>query len=130
MSYGPEVVANFDNFFTNNRCAFAALTLLAYEYVFNIHREVDLFWKRKLSGASALFFFARYTPVLAYTIADVQFAPMSDTGCSVVVYTTLVLSGFQCMPWADTHDPSPWSAELLPNVPFCFKLSLLYEHSH
>ncbi|KAI1794377.1 hypothetical protein LXA43DRAFT_1059213 [Ganoderma leucocontextum] len=97
MSYDPQVVAYFDNFLTNEKCAFAALTLLAYEYVFNLHREAGLFWKRKLSGASVLFFFARYTPILAYALADMQFAPMSDTSCSVMVYASLVLSGLHIL---------------------------------
>ena len=45
--------------------ATAASTVLAfYEYAITVDREVELFWKRKISGATALFFANRYLIIM------------------------------------------------------------------
>ena len=38
--------------------------LLVYEYIITFGQDVQLFWRRKWSGATALFFLNRYLPLL------------------------------------------------------------------
>ncbi|KAI0788066.1 hypothetical protein C8Q74DRAFT_1196326, partial [Fomes fomentarius] len=40
--------------------------LLLYEYLITISAEVDLFWRRKWTGASVLFFLNRYVSLLYF----------------------------------------------------------------
>ena len=47
--------------------------LLAYEYIVAFGREVDLFWKRKLTMATVLFIANRYVP-LAATIMNLPYS--------------------------------------------------------
>ena len=42
--------------------------LLGYEYLVHLPQEVELFWKRKITGASVLFFANRYLSLLAQTM--------------------------------------------------------------
>ncbi|KAI0751686.1 hypothetical protein C8Q80DRAFT_593645 [Daedaleopsis nitida] len=44
----------------NGSCSLAALTCLVYEYALTFPEEVELFWRRGLSGASVLFFSASW----------------------------------------------------------------------
>ncbi|KAI0628911.1 hypothetical protein C8Q77DRAFT_1067287 [Trametes polyzona] len=63
---------------TNNYCGYAALTLLFYEYVITLDREVNLFWTRKFTGATALFLANRYIPLLLQIVDMCGYATMSD----------------------------------------------------
>ena len=47
--------------------------LLAYEYMVAFGREVDLFWKRKITMATVLFIVNRYVP-LAATIMNLPYS--------------------------------------------------------
>ncbi|KAM5541388.1 hypothetical protein V8D89_004942 [Ganoderma adspersum] len=49
--------------FLSNYCYNAAAVALFYEYFITISEEVKYFWKRKLTGASILFFLNRYLPL-------------------------------------------------------------------
>lgn len=54
------------------------IALLAYEYLLTLTREIALFWKRGLTGASVLFFLNRYI-ILALHIFNFAIAgPLSD----------------------------------------------------
>ncbi|EIW59947.1 uncharacterized protein TRAVEDRAFT_64712 [Trametes versicolor FP-101664 SS1] len=57
----------------------AAIALIAYEYIITFNQEVTLFWKRKPTGATALFFGTRYIGLLTYSfLGAATYAPMSD----------------------------------------------------
>lgn len=61
-----------------DRLICAVTALLAYEYLLTLTREIALFWKRRLTGASVLFFLNRYI-VLALHIFNFAIAgPVSD----------------------------------------------------
>ena len=49
------------------------IALFAYEYLITLSREVDLFWKRKFTMASAPFIVNRYL-VLAVNILDMPYS--------------------------------------------------------
>ena len=51
-----------------------------YDYILLLDKEIELFWKRKVTGASLLFLVNRYLPIIAYIIRPVEMIPMS---CSV-----------------------------------------------
>ena len=53
--------------------------LLFYDYILTFDKEVGLFWKKKISGASLLFFCNRYLTLLTQMFDMVQFTTdMSD----------------------------------------------------
>ncbi|KAI0705759.1 hypothetical protein C8T65DRAFT_740799 [Cerioporus squamosus] len=65
-----DIIAFYDELRTERYIYFASVSLLFYDFIVTFGREVNLFWSKKLSGASALFFFIRYVTV-AYEILDV-----------------------------------------------------------
>ena len=55
-----------------------ALAFIFLEYLFTFHQEVELYWRRKFTGASGLFFVNRYL-LMSLTIIQIYgFFPMSD----------------------------------------------------
>ena len=52
---------------------------LFYEFLINFKLEVQLFWKRRWTGASALFFLNRYLALASYVLILCEFLYMSDT---------------------------------------------------
>ena len=59
----------------------ASAVLAFFEYAITVDREVELFWKRKVSGATALFFANRYL---------------------IIMYSALLLAAnFSTVPWTD-----------------------------
>ncbi|KAI0701113.1 hypothetical protein C8T65DRAFT_579800, partial [Cerioporus squamosus] len=51
--------------------------LLTYEYANTFGREVDFFWKRRPTGASVLFFFNRYLPLVVNAVSFIGLASLS-----------------------------------------------------
>ncbi|KAM5536956.1 hypothetical protein V8D89_009385 [Ganoderma adspersum] len=66
------VVAKFSSFIVSDYCSNVATTLYMYECIITIDYEVELFWKRKFTGASSLFFLNRYLR-LSFYIAELVF---------------------------------------------------------
>ena len=56
--------------------------LLIFENALTLDREVSLFWKRKVTGASALFLSSRYITLLAYSVRTLL---MANWSCAVSV---------------------------------------------
>lgn len=54
------------------------IAFLGFEYLVTFDREVELFWKRKFTGASVLFLLNRYLPLLTVILDLSQSTPMSD----------------------------------------------------
>lgn len=52
--------------------------LLYYDYALTVPSEVQCIWKRKFSGASALFLINRYVSLLVHTLLWVQMLPRID----------------------------------------------------
>ncbi|KAI0735816.1 hypothetical protein C8Q76DRAFT_792320 [Earliella scabrosa] len=75
-----SIIAEYSSLVDGNYCAFAALALLLYEYLITFHEEKKLFWRRKWSGASVLFFMNRYAPLLYNILNNVNFWVHSKTG--------------------------------------------------
>ncbi|RPD71912.1 hypothetical protein L226DRAFT_615200 [Lentinus tigrinus ALCF2SS1-7] len=91
----------FENALTSNRCGLAALTLIVCEYFVLLPREVDLFWKRRATGASVLFLSNRYSSLLSEVIQNAAIASMSDQRCVILptlmrCVVTEISSQFSC----------------------------------
>ncbi|KAM5530760.1 hypothetical protein V8D89_015567 [Ganoderma adspersum] len=85
-----------------NYCNTSALALLVYDYILLLDKEIELFWKRKVTGASLLFLFNRYLPIIAYIIRPAKMIPMSCSPCStsIISITSQTLTFSQYLPWA------------------------------
>ncbi|KAI0765603.1 hypothetical protein BD413DRAFT_573984 [Trametes elegans] len=76
-------------------------TFLLYDYLLTLEQEVKLFWNRKFTGASALFFFTRYATLIAYNILGcISFAHLFDPVCAVLTRAQAALTIFEFIPWA------------------------------
>ncbi|KAJ8455806.1 hypothetical protein ONZ51_g12324 [Trametes cubensis] len=74
-----EIIAFYQSLFVNTCCPIAVLAFLTYEYLITFDREVSLFWRRRLTGASILFSANRYLPLLVNVLNLTISARMSDT---------------------------------------------------
>lgn len=63
-----------------------------WEYFITISEEAKYFWKRKLTGASAIFFLNRYVPLTLYVLDFAGYASMSDEVSRSLIppYTLLI----------------------------------------
>ncbi|KAI0629251.1 hypothetical protein C8Q77DRAFT_1220429 [Trametes polyzona] len=112
-----QYIAVFQSLFIDNCCGIAISAFLGFEYFLTLDREVELFWKRKFTGASALFLSNRYLPLLTIILEMCQSTPMSDRvciglahvvhlecdvsfSCTMFVKMTSVVSVLQYFPWA------------------------------
>ncbi|KAH9919964.1 uncharacterized protein BXZ73DRAFT_80208 [Epithele typhae] len=74
---------------------------LAYDYSLTFAKEIDLFWMRKPTGASMLFFVNRYVPLILHVYEIVSgFVPLDDRSCLNNVLATQAITVFQYLPWA------------------------------
>ncbi|EJF63463.1 hypothetical protein DICSQDRAFT_153973 [Dichomitus squalens LYAD-421 SS1] len=97
-----QIVATQQSIVKDYYCTLAALTLLVFENAITLDREVALFWKRKVTGASALFLSSRYITLLAYSVRTML---MANWSCSPFSYSNLtvvaqILAYTQYIPWA------------------------------
>ncbi|KAH9889050.1 hypothetical protein C8Q73DRAFT_668207 [Cubamyces lactineus] len=95
-----EIIAFYESLFVNTCCPIAVLAFLSYEYLITFDREVSLFWRRKLTGASVLFSTNRYLPLLVNILNLTISARMSDTSCNDYVKALQTIEILQYMPWA------------------------------
>ncbi|KAI1783015.1 hypothetical protein LXA43DRAFT_1103125 [Ganoderma leucocontextum] len=104
------VVAEYASFILSDYCSNAAAALFLYEYLVTIDYEVEIFWKRRFTGASALFFLNRYLRLLFY-ISELVFwaalsTPTRGTGssglfsCATLTRFTFVFGLFAYVVWA------------------------------
>ncbi|KAI0738681.1 hypothetical protein C8Q80DRAFT_1275643 [Daedaleopsis nitida] len=104
----PAIAAflvQLNGFIISNRSVFAAATLWVYEYTITMDQEIGLFWKRKLSGATALFFTNRYLVLLITIYGLVEYIPMSDKfsferSCDLATKAYVGFTVWQYLPWA------------------------------
>ncbi|RDX51253.1 hypothetical protein OH76DRAFT_1481548 [Lentinus brumalis] len=90
-----QIVAVYQALFVSTACAYATLTLVFYEYAITLGQEVAMFWKRKFTGATALFLLNRYLLVLSSTLVVVGELVTSENA-----YTQFAIYFAQYLPWA------------------------------
>ncbi|RPD53399.1 hypothetical protein L227DRAFT_568011 [Lentinus tigrinus ALCF2SS1-6] len=82
----PDVAAVIDavhSVYVATFCLCAVTALVFYEYIYTIGQEVDLFWKRKFTGATALFLANRYLIMFGYILSISTVEKVSDSSCKV-----------------------------------------------
>ncbi|KAI0820262.1 hypothetical protein BC628DRAFT_1398083 [Trametes gibbosa] len=76
-------------------------TLLVYEYIITFDQEVNLFWRRKITGATVLFITTRYLVLISFAILSaVTFAWMTVESCTALQRAQYMLSLFLYPLWA------------------------------
>ncbi|EIW58126.1 uncharacterized protein TRAVEDRAFT_148174, partial [Trametes versicolor FP-101664 SS1] len=90
----------YNSLYVDNRCLIAVMALLAYEFLITFDQEVEMFWVRKMTGASVLFLSNRYLLLLGYILVMCEYIPMSDTSCAQMVKAQSVIHFLQYLPWA------------------------------
>ncbi|KAI0740424.1 hypothetical protein C8Q76DRAFT_608305, partial [Earliella scabrosa] len=73
---------------------------LICEYLATFPEEVNLFWKRRCTGASVLFFMNRYAPLLFYVFGNMNFWILTDVVCQAFIKACWIFSVLQYVPWA------------------------------
>ncbi|KAI0828861.1 hypothetical protein BC628DRAFT_1417259 [Trametes gibbosa] len=104
MSSGNSaIIAIYQGYFTENCLGLTVMTIIAFEYVFTFRQEIDYFWRRKITGASALFFMTRYLALVVNIIETSGFAPITQEPiaqmCTPYVLAGYILSSIQYLPW-------------------------------
>ncbi|KAI0765625.1 hypothetical protein BD413DRAFT_637664 [Trametes elegans] len=98
----------YESLYTDNRCLVAVVVLIVYEYIITFDQEVELFWRPKMTGATALFLSNRYLPLLSYILVMCEYIPMTDSvewltpffSCVAMVRTQSVVHFLLYVPWA------------------------------
>ncbi|RPD58172.1 hypothetical protein L227DRAFT_564857 [Lentinus tigrinus ALCF2SS1-6] len=89
---------SFQSVITGNYCTFAASTLMCLEYFTHLPKEIDLFWKGRLTGA----YLSLLSQILAHQnpTSDKVRIPLNVTLCAITVkaYWAINLLPFFC--WA------------------------------
>ncbi|RPD73182.1 hypothetical protein L226DRAFT_572616 [Lentinus tigrinus ALCF2SS1-7] len=95
-----EIISEYAGLMTNAYCAIGASVFVCWEYAITLSDEVDLFWTRGFSGATALFFVNRYV-VLAVNILNlIGYATLSDRSCSLLARAGFAMQCLQYVIWA------------------------------
>ncbi|RPD54511.1 hypothetical protein L227DRAFT_657568 [Lentinus tigrinus ALCF2SS1-6] len=97
MSSVAAFVSLVESVTVANDCEIAAMAFIAYEYLLTWDQEVNLFWRRKFTGASVLFFLNRYILLLfcemyggaTFTLGAIQYFVWADLLLVVVTWYTL-----------------------------------------
>ncbi|KAI0365192.1 hypothetical protein BV20DRAFT_954792 [Pilatotrama ljubarskyi] len=95
-----EIIAFYESVFINTCCPIAVLAFLAYEWLITLDREVALFWRRKLNGASVLFLTNRYLPMLVQVLNISSDARIRVFSCDAFVKALQAIQLLQYFPWA------------------------------
>ncbi|KAI0351290.1 hypothetical protein OH77DRAFT_1429808 [Trametes cingulata] len=107
-SADAELIHSFAGSLTDSYVSTMAVVVLAYDYVITLDQEINLFWRRKLSGATALFLSIRYLALLAYVFLGlVTYTSLSDEltcfvlgSCARVERTQYYVQVAQFFVWA------------------------------
>ncbi|KAM5530974.1 hypothetical protein V8D89_015356 [Ganoderma adspersum] len=85
-----EIIAEQYSLWVSLLCSYAAFTLISYDWVLNLPEEIKLFWRRKQTAASILYFCIRYL-LIAYWIMGYPTLTIQGVGCEAYMYTVFVL---------------------------------------
>ncbi|KAI0667148.1 hypothetical protein C8Q78DRAFT_982484 [Trametes maxima] len=78
VTTAEQIIADHAFFFIDNIADWTEATLILYEYCITLDSEIRLIWRRKITGASVIFFINRYLMVLRESITVASFWPISD----------------------------------------------------
>ncbi|KAI0364565.1 hypothetical protein BV20DRAFT_956017 [Pilatotrama ljubarskyi] len=95
--------------------------VLAYDYVITLDQEINLFWRRRLSGATVLFLSIRYLALLAYVfLGTATYTSMSDAVSYLAA--RIAFSGMRTLALTGRNWPVSALAFVLACGPFAVNL--------
>ncbi|KAI0738646.1 hypothetical protein C8Q80DRAFT_1124767 [Daedaleopsis nitida] len=100
MSDAADIIASLQAYRIENYCTNAAYAFLLYEHIITLGQEVELFWRRKVNGATVLFFANRFLVFSFYTMSMVSYLHMSDESCVMFAKGINVINILVYLPWA------------------------------
>ncbi|KAJ3554284.1 hypothetical protein NM688_g3188 [Phlebia brevispora] len=83
-AYDAEFTAEVLSFIINNYAIYGLSILVAYDHLLTLSQEIELFWSRRFTATSLLFFLNRYL-LLSYTVMQFVF-PSSATMPDLAVF--------------------------------------------
>ncbi|KAH9895718.1 hypothetical protein C8Q73DRAFT_789525 [Cubamyces lactineus] len=75
-----DIIQLYSTSLISSYCGLAGFVMVFYEYFVTFGDEVDLFWRRKISSASVIFFLNRYLTLLGYVLDSGTFHAQTDIG--------------------------------------------------
>ncbi|RDX51355.1 hypothetical protein OH76DRAFT_1401672 [Lentinus brumalis] len=99
-SDAAEIVSEYAGLITNAYCAIGASVFFCWEYCITFNDEVELFWKRGFSGATALFLVNRYVVLTVNILNLIGYATLSDQSCSLLARAAYAMTCLQYVIWA------------------------------
>ncbi|TBU33043.1 hypothetical protein BD311DRAFT_653099 [Dichomitus squalens] len=130
VSDSSDLIAELASIQVGNFFAVAGAGLIVYEFMITFNKEVDLFWKRKITLSSILFLLNRYLPLIVnmiYAPWPFSLSPTTyENSCKALIYTAETLEIFQYLPWAVFSGLRAYvlSSRAWPLALFVFVLSL------
>lgn len=70
-----------------------------FDYLLTFPQEVQLFWKRKMTGASVIFLLTRYITLLALIFELVDYAPIAPSVCGATSYLSFRMTKMTARYW-------------------------------
>ncbi|RPD72646.1 hypothetical protein L226DRAFT_614790 [Lentinus tigrinus ALCF2SS1-7] len=97
-----QIIALYDSMLGDNYLGWVPIALLIYDFVLTFDREVELFWKRKLTSASVLFILTRYIAIVRVLLSIMGYLSIqwTDASCNRLVKTAAITEYMQSIPWA------------------------------
>ncbi|KAI0738625.1 hypothetical protein C8Q80DRAFT_1124752 [Daedaleopsis nitida] len=83
-----------------NYCFISVYAFLLHEHVITLGQEVELFWRRKVNGATILFLANRFLVLAFFTLSMVSYLGMSDESCVMFAKGINVINILVYLPWA------------------------------
>ncbi|RDX40752.1 hypothetical protein OH76DRAFT_306890 [Lentinus brumalis] len=96
------LVATFSGLLVSNYCTVSTTALFIYECAITLGDEANLFWRRPLTGATALFVSNRLAAMIYLVYALItSYIPLStQVSCSNNIIASKVIEILQYFPWA------------------------------
>jgi|SRR6188768_4509974 len=77
--------------------AFAAITVLVWDYLLTFNDELNFFWRGRKSWPAALFFLNRYLPILAMGFNAVGTSSALSRPCNPTIADAIPLQRTSCL---------------------------------
>ncbi|KAI9066097.1 hypothetical protein FKP32DRAFT_1589980 [Trametes sanguinea] len=86
-----ELAQTFQVLASTNSTVLAVCTLMVYDWVICLDKEIATIWSKPRTGASVLYLFNRYSLLVSYVLNISTIGRMSTQSCVGVLWTSIVL---------------------------------------
>ncbi|RPD59803.1 acid protease [Lentinus tigrinus ALCF2SS1-6] len=84
-----EIIAEYESSFVSLCCSYATFVYICYDWLLTLDEEINLFWNRRVSAASILYFAIRYL-VIIFWIMGYPTNNLRGVSCEAYMYTIMV----------------------------------------